>query len=53
MLQDQGCLVWLKEQKKEKKQENSVDSVVQVFSLARDVEVSNPYHLDGDIDMYS
>jgi hypothetical protein len=27
--------------------------VAEVFSLNRDIEVMHPYHMDGDIEMYS
>ncbi len=44
-----------KDKGKEKKTENQEgpQNVAEVFALARDVEMENPYHMDGDIDMYS
>lgn len=30
-----------------------VPPALQVFSKTRDLDTANPYHLDGDVDMYS
>lgn len=45
-----------KPKKEEKKSEAKVEApqaVAEVFSTTRDVEVLHPYHLDGDLEMYS
>lgn len=40
---------------KEKKTENQEgpQNVAEVFALSRDIELLHPYHMDGDIEMYS
>jgi hypothetical protein len=47
-----------KSKQTDKKVENTAkleapQAVAEVFSLSRDVEVLQPYHLDGDLEMYS
>lgn len=45
-----------KKEEREKKSEPKVEgpqAVAEVFSMTRDVEVLHPYHLDGDLEMYS
>ena len=40
--------------KQKVQQKNPVaESVAQVFSATRDLDVQNPYHMDGDADMYN
>lgn len=40
--------------KKAKQSEpQEIPPAIQVFSKTRDIDSANPYHLDGDVDMYS
>ena len=38
---------------KKPKPSDGPQAVAEVFSLGRDIEVQHPYHLDGDMEMYS
>lgn len=35
------------------KAEEEIPPALKVFSIARDLDGGNPYHLDGDMEMYS